>query len=114
MNKPASQTLLPWLRLNLPKGSLAALTSADAAALQAAVQLVALYAVTCNRQLMQGFHVVVMEMQPSTRYMAYHAIAHVLDWSDRERLWSLAGLPSLPARFPRCDGAPRLPLACAD
>ena len=37
-------------------------------------------------------------MQPSTQELAYHAIAHVMDWSDRAELWIKAGLPEFATR----------------
>ncbi len=33
-----------------------------------------------------------MAMQPKTRELAYHAIAHALDWNMRATLWAKAGL----------------------
>jgi hypothetical protein len=31
-------------------------------------------------------------MQRSARSLAYHAIAHVMDWRDRQNLWAAARL----------------------
>jgi hypothetical protein len=101
MNKPKCQTLLPWLRANLGKKCLAPLTSQDAKALAAAVQIIDLYGWcdrTCEASVFQAFGNIVRCMQRSTQELAYHAIAHVLDWHDRERIWKAAGLDPLDGR----------------
>jgi|KBSSwiStaDraftv2_1062776.scaffolds.fasta_scaffold155077_3 hypothetical protein len=36
-------------------------------------------------------------MQGTTRELAYHAIAQVMNWSDREKIWRMAVLPPLRA-----------------
>jgi len=59
---------------------------------QAAAQIIELYAYDPSQPALAAFALVVRRMQPSTRGLAYHAIAHVMDWSDRARLWSRAGL----------------------
>jgi hypothetical protein len=92
--KPPAATIFTWLRNN--KIPLRALTSHDAAALQAAVQIADLWLRGDheNRDLSAvAFHNAVMQMQPKTRYMAFHAIAHPGDWCHRWELWSHARLP---------------------
>lgn len=92
-NKPVSETVLPWLRANLGKHCLGALTGSDLKALRAAVHIIELYAYDEHPSLLVAFAHVVRRMQPSTRSLAYHAIAHVLDWGDRSRIWVAADLP---------------------
>lgn len=107
--RPYCQTVLPWLRSNLGRKCLAPLTSTDAAALSAAVQIVQLYAYTGDPSVLNAFGAVVLTMQRQSMELAYHAIAHILDWDDRVRIWSLAGLPRMAVR--KCtfepDGAGR-------
>jgi hypothetical protein len=103
--KPVAVTLFPWLRENLGKSCLAALTSTDRRALEAAVQIIALLGYDRNPGLVMAFGACVLEMQPSTREFAFHAIAHVLDWNDRGRIWSLAGLPE--CNPGRCQHEPK-------
>lgn len=91
--KPVCQALTVWLTANLGKGWAAALTGTDARALPAAVHIVELISIAgTTASLAKAFGFVVETMQPSTRYLAYHAIAHVLDWSDRDRIWDAADL----------------------
>lgn len=100
--KSVSDTILPWLRAN--GMNLAALTSQDTRALQAATQIMALYN-SCDsnaeHRCIAAFGQMVTCMQPQTRYLAFHAIAHVGDWGFRQRMWEMAELPDLGA-FPRC------------
>jgi hypothetical protein len=91
--KPCCKTLGPWLAANLGKRCLAPLTGTDARALAAAVHIAELYSYHQERGVMEAFARIVLCMQSSTRELAYHAIAHVMDWSDRRRLWCEAGLP---------------------
>jgi hypothetical protein len=90
--KPVCETLLPWLKANLGPKCLAPLTGTDARALAAAVHIIELYAVEGNPRALAAFGACAYCMQRSTRELAYHAIAHVLDWSDREKIWKLAYL----------------------
>ena len=90
--KQPCETIYAWLRENLGSGCLAPLTGTDARALLAAVQIVELYSVDRDLATAEAFALVVLRMQKRTEYLAYHAIAHVLDWGDREALWTLAGL----------------------
>lgn len=85
--KPACVTLLPWLWDNLGRAALAPLTGTDMRALRAAVQIIELYAYDRSTHALYAFGQVVLRMQPGQRYMAFHAIAHVMDWSDRADLW---------------------------
>jgi len=103
-NKPCCQSLLPWLRSNLGKLCLAPLTGTDARALAAAVHLIDLWSQShdLGSEVLQAFGIVVCQMQPSTRGLAYHAIAHVMDWSDRETVWVAAGLAEIPRPRSKC------------
>lgn len=55
--------------------------------------------------LIAAFRACVSEMQESTRMFAYHAIAHLLEWSDRHPIWTAAGLP-LPENLGTCRYEP--------
>lgn len=92
---PHSVTVFPWLRDNLGPRALAGLTSTDAAALRAAVEIIELYSTLHDARILAAFRVVVLEMQPKERDLAFHTIAHVLDWGARTRLWERAGLPTI-------------------
>jgi hypothetical protein len=104
--KPVAVTIFAWLRDNLGARALAPLTSTDAYALRAAVQVVELYAYTREPSLLGAFRACVEQMQPGTRYFAFHAVAHVMDWSDRWTIWRAAGL-EIPARIPCCKFGPQ-------
>lgn len=99
--KPACQTVGPWLLANLGKGSLGVLTGTDSRALAAALHIVELYAVTGDEAVLEAFRVVVLQMQPSARHLAYHATAHLMEWESRARVWQRAGLAPIPV--PRCE-----------
>lgn len=99
---PYAKSVFQWLRDNLGRRAMGALTSTDQRALEAAVQIVALwnYADEApSRELPAAFKSCVLCMQSSTREFAYHAVAHVADWHTRDQLWSLAGLPDLQCRM---------------
>lgn len=83
-----------WLQANLGKRCLAPLTGTDCDALCAATQIVASfrYEIYESPRALQAFATMVERMQPSTRAFAFHAIAMVMDWPDRERLWAAAEL----------------------
>jgi hypothetical protein len=49
-------------------------------------------------EVAKAFGLVVGRMQGSTKELAFHAIAHPLDWPDRPRLWAAAGLLPIPVR----------------
>jgi hypothetical protein len=90
--KPVAATVCTWLKNNLGPHALAPLTSNDHRALLAAVQIVDLYAYNPANCVLNAFGSVVSCMQPHTQRLAYHAIAHVMDWGHRPRIWAAAGL----------------------
>lgn len=104
--KTPAQTIGPWLRANGLK--LGALTGQDWAALRAAAECMGLYA-RCDSdaeaKALLAFKACVLSMQPRTRYFAYHAIAHLLDWGDRAMIWHRCGLAPLDC-VPRCSCGP--------
>lgn len=91
-----------WLKENLGKECMAPLTSTDGLALDAAVAMLELFAYDRNELVLQAFGAVVLRMQKSTRRLAYHAIAMVMDWEDRPKLWQRAGLEESGIEFGRC------------
>lgn len=95
MNKPVSQTILPWLKANLGKRWQAALTSTDLSALMAAAHCAELWVRTGTREVAAAFGQVASVMQPGLRYLAYHTVAHIGEWRDRAFLWEAAGLTAL-------------------
>lgn len=105
--KQVCETVFPWLRANLGKHSLGCLTGTDTRALRAAIQVIELYAYDPIRAVAQAFGVIVSRMQPETQWLAFHSIAHVLDWSDREKVWTLAGLDLPRLDTPRCLNEPK-------
>jgi len=96
--KPFCESLRPWLRDNLGKRCLAPLTGTDARALAAAVHVIDLYSYHGDKNLLPAFAAIVRCMQPTTQELAYHAIAHVMDWSNRREFWLEAGLPEFNPR----------------
>lgn len=90
--KPVAETIFPWLRANLGKNCLGPLTGTDARALRAAVQIIDLYSYHRDKSVLEAFQKVVFCMQPHCQEFAYHAIAHVMDWSDRPLIWRAAEL----------------------
>lgn len=97
-NKPVCVTLLPWLKANLGSHCLGCLTGQSGRALAAAAQILSLYSScddTAAPHALAAFRAVVETMDPPERTLAYHAIAHVMDWSDRPRIWAAAGLPEI-------------------
>ena len=96
--KPPCQSIRSWLDANLGRGCLAPLTGTDAKALAAAVHIIELYAYHPAQSLIDAFGKVVCCMQPKCQEMAYHAIAHVMNWSDRAEIWVKAGLPEFSPR----------------
>lgn len=86
--KPNCDALLAWLRSNLGRSALAPLTGTDAKALAAAVHIL-----------------VVLKMQPTTRELAFHGTAFLMDWHNRAEIWIAAGLPDL-ALTSVCAGEP--------
>ncbi len=102
MNKKVSQTIRPWLTSNLGKHCLAPLTGQSSRALDAAVSIIELYSYDSNPSLIEAFRLVVLRMQDHDRELAYHAIAHVMNWSDREKIWTAASLPPFSNPPRRC------------
>jgi hypothetical protein len=104
--EPTCASALKWLAANLGgKRALAPLTGTDYRALAAAAHTIELWAVSGNDRVLEGFRVAVLEMQPRTRYFAYHIVAHMCEWSTRARVWSLARLPLDDlVNIPRCEG----------
>ena len=103
--KPSSVTVGPWLKANLGKKCLAGCTGTDWKALLAAVQIIELYSYERNPAILTAFGAIVQMMQPKQYFLAFHAIAHVMDWSDRASVWGRAGLP-LDLRVPACQFEP--------
>lgn len=108
-SKPYSATISAWLTANLGKHWGGALTGQDWPALKAVVEIVNAYASSDGegrKNCVAAFGAMVLTMQPSCRYLAFHAVAHVLDWSDRWRLFRAAGL-EIPTGMRECKGGPR-------
>lgn len=89
---------------------LGALTHHDTTALLAATQVAALWIHGGDEQaIASAFRSIVLEMQPHTRYLAFHAIAHVGEWDNRAQLWHLAQLPQEDVLGrPECKYGPRV------
>jgi hypothetical protein len=88
--------LLAWLKANLGPVT-GALTSHDMHALRASVALTPLLSWSgAEPGLFDAYRSVVLEMQESTRWLAYHAVAFELDWGHREMLWQGAQVPTAP------------------
>ncbi|MGB7749525.1 MAG: hypothetical protein WBN75_19815 [Verrucomicrobiia bacterium] len=78
----------PWKTLYGP------LTSTDCHALVTNVNLCNLISYSsAPRELFTAYGAIVRQMQPHTRGFAYHAVASELDWTHRDMIWELAGLP---------------------
>lgn len=103
--KQPCETLPKWLKDNLGPRCLAPLTSTDSRALAAAVQTVELYASERSPEVLMAFGVIVRQMQKSCWHLAFHAIAHVMDWGDRRYVWGNAGLPIIEAGVCRYERA---------
>jgi len=92
-------------------GCLAALTGQDTQALNAIVACYELYACSDadgRRGALAAIRALLPAMQESTRWLARELIPFALDWSDRDRLWSLISPPQeasahqwAPVPFPR-------------
>ncbi len=86
--------ILKWLRANCGKTCCAGLTSTDVFALVTSVGLCNLIGYeSAPLELFAAYRSIVLQMQPSTRWLAYHAIAIELDWSHRGMIWAHAVLP---------------------
>ncbi len=99
--KPVCQSVVAFLQGNLGKRCFAPFTSQDSAAFDAAVHLLVLFN-RCDGDyepvVLTAFRNAVACMQPNCRHLAYHAIAHMMDWHARGQVWSRAGLPPLDRR----------------
>lgn len=85
--------ILKWLQANLGKGCLACLTSTDTYALVTATNLSNLISYDgAPQELFDAYRAIVNQMQPQSRYLAFHAIACELDWSHRGMIWDCANL----------------------
>lgn len=94
--QPPAATVGKWLRAN--GWNLGGLTGQDWPALRAAVSIVELWSSADDEGRTQAaiaFNACVRAMQPELRRLAYHAIAHVGDWSHRQQFWNAAQLPTL-------------------
>ena len=97
--------ILRWLRAN--KQPLGGLTSHDVEALVTSVNLSNLISyASAPPKLFEAYYSIVMEMQPTQRGLAYHAIASELDWGHREMIWTLACLPEGDKPKTRCFAEP--------
>jgi hypothetical protein len=100
--QPMSVTVFPWLRINL--GDSFYLTATDRRALRAAIEIIDLFAHIRSPGLIEAFGTIVKQMHPSSQELAYHAIAHSMDWQHRAQVWAVAGLPALPnPRLCKCE-----------
>jgi hypothetical protein len=84
--------IFEWLRGNLGPSTLVPLTGTDSRALVAATEIIEVYSYAPSQDILNAFATIVRTMQPKCREFAYHAIAHVMNWEDRPRLWAAAGL----------------------
>jgi len=95
--------ILKWLQANLGRRCTAPLTSTDCYALVASVNLCNLIShSSAPPELFAAYGAIVLQMQSHTRGLAYHAIACELDWSHRDMIWQLAGLPSEDKPHSKC------------
>jgi hypothetical protein len=100
--------LSQWLTDNLGKGWSAPLTGQDWSALKAAAEIMGCYSYSDQEGrhcCLVAFKSMVLTMQPSCRWLAFHAIAHVMDWSTRWTIWRACGLAAVQCR--ECKFAPR-------
>lgn len=88
------EEIFAWLRANLGDHVIAPITGTDSKAIMAVCELVELWCYTRSGGVEEAFRCVVQEMQRKNRFLAYHLIAMVGDWSFRPRLWMQAGLES--------------------
>jgi len=100
-----NEQIADWFSFNL--GSTGALTGTDWKALRAAVAILELYAYDASPTLLPAFRAVALRMQETTREFAYHAIAMVFDWGDRDRIWEQAELPFISSPN-KCKAEPKV------
>lgn len=91
-NQPHCVTVGAWLKSNLGKHCLGVLTSNDADALRASVEIVNAFCYSLDESKFAAWGACVRLMQPEARHLAFHAVAHVLDWRDRGIWWEGARL----------------------
>lgn len=103
--RPPAATVFEWLANNLGESALAPLTGTDSKAIAAFVQLVELYSYSSRPDTLGAMTLTVQNMQRKTWYLAFHAIAHVMDWSHRAQIWTAAGLPEM-HNIPVCKYSP--------
>src|SRR5919108_2788409 len=103
--QPSAATVLDWLHSNLGSHAIAPLTGSDTKALRAAVQIMEQYGYDRHPSLIHAFSCVVNRMQQKTQWLAFHAIAHPLDWSDRQKVWDAAELDPV-FNVPKCSFEP--------
>jgi hypothetical protein len=97
--------ILDWLASNLGPECLGGLTGTDTRALFAAVQIIELFAYDRYPSNLAAFGSVVRLMQTKNLYLAYHAIAKVMDWSDRQKIWASTSLDRN-SHWPVCSFEP--------
>lgn len=105
--KPPCESLRSWLRENLGPNCLGPLVGNDYRALAAAVHVLELIAHDPHPSVIDAFGSIVRRMEPPAQRIAYHAIAFVLDWPDRGRIWQEAYLTTPAHGFGRCRHEPR-------
>lgn len=94
MRQEATVTsVMKWLRLNIGRAPLAALTGTDTRALGAAIHIIELYVRSGDDDLLDALRVVVLKMQPKCYHIVYHVPAYFQEWETRDRVWVHAGLP---------------------
>lgn len=108
MSRKIETGLIPWLRRNCGKHCTGALTDHDRPALFAATHCANVWLRGRTPGAAKAFALCVQEMQPSTRYLAYHAIAYMGDWGHRLELWQRANLSTADIKGrPDCAYGPR-------
>ena len=96
--------ILRWLNANR-KRCTGGLTSQDVQALVTCVNMSNLVSYSgAAPELFDAFRAVAMQMQDSTRWLLFNAIACELDWGHRAMIWSVAGLPQNDMREIRSGG----------
>lgn len=80
-------------------------TGTEVRCIRAIVAVLEVYAVSREPTVLRAFHALVAtSLQYKNRVAAYHIIAMVLDWDDREKVWEASGLPS--QDFGTCEFEP--------
>jgi hypothetical protein len=90
--KPVCQVATVWIKQVKGKGVLAPFTGQDYAAFKTFIHAVELYAYSDNagrKEALLCMRHAVLAMQPKVRWIARETIPQQLDWSDREKLWTL-------------------------